>query len=68
MVKSNPEMSVEIPEQIFLVQNHDGFNGAKTGFLYLLPFRRYSGNKTGKIGKPQTRPSTLVHFIVFLGQ
>jgi hypothetical protein len=48
ILKLNPEMTVEIPEQTFSCSEfHDGFNGAKTRFLSPT-VREVIGNENGK--------------------
>jgi hypothetical protein len=48
MLKLNPEMAVEMPEQIILVQNYTAVLMVQRPDLYLLPFGRYSGIKNEK--------------------
>jgi hypothetical protein len=51
MLKSKPEMAVEIPVKIVIIQNFTAFFMAQKPDFYLLSLGRYSGMKTGKIGK-----------------
>ena len=57
MLKPNPEMTVEIPKQMCLVQNFKADLMTQIPDLYLLLFGKYSEMKTGKIGKFRIRPS-----------
>jgi hypothetical protein len=57
ILKLNPEMTVEIPEQTFFCSEfHDGFNGAKTRFVYPTVWEVF-GNENGKIGIFRIFPS-----------
>jgi hypothetical protein len=48
ILKLNPEMAIEIPEQDFLVQNFMAVLMAQRQDFYLLPFGIYLVNKYGK--------------------
>jgi hypothetical protein len=52
MLKSNPEMAVEIPEQFFLVQKFTAVSSAQWQDFYLLLVGKYSGIQNGKCQEP----------------
>jgi hypothetical protein len=60
--KLNPERVVEIPKQIFLVQNSMADLMAQIPDFYLLPIGRYSGKKNGKNRKNKNSPPYITSF------
>ena len=63
--KLNPEMVVEIPEQIFIVRNFMADLMAKRPDFNLLPIGRYSGKKNGKNRKNKNSPPPTLHRFFF---
>jgi hypothetical protein len=62
MLKLNPEIVLQIPEQIILVQNFTAVLMAQRPGLYLLiPFGRNLCIKNGKIGKLRICPPPTLH-------
>jgi hypothetical protein len=68
ILKLNPEMAIEIPEQDFLVQNFMAVLMAQRQDFYLLPFGIYLVNKYGKNWEIENSPRYITSFSLSIGQ